>query len=103
MDERLASEQRGRFSPADLVSALTFDGQQSIGWPDAGELAPGRRADLVALRLDTVRTAGAQPQQALLVATASDVDTVLVDGRVVVEGGRHRLGDVAHLLTDALR
>ena len=98
MDERLASEQRGRFSPADLVSALTFDGQQSIGWPDAGELAPGRRADLVALRLDSPRTAGVDPAQAVLAASAADVDTVLVDGRVVVSGGHHLLGDVGQLL-----
>jgi len=103
MDERLATHTRGRFTPNDLAAALSFDGHRSLGWPDAGRIEVGARADLVALRLDTVRTAGAQPQQALLVATASDVDTVLVDGQVVVEGGRHRLGDVAHLLTDALR
>jgi len=98
MDERLASQQRGRFGPADLVSALTVDGQQSIGWPDAGELAPGRRADLVALRLDSPRTAGVDPAQAVLAASAADIDTVLVDGRVVVSGGHHRLGDVGQLL-----
>ena len=102
MDERLASQQRGRFSPAELVSALTVDGQRSIGWPDAGELTPGRRADLVALRLDSPRTAGADPAQAVLAASAADIDTVLVDGRVVVSGGHHRLGDVGQLLSDAI-
>jgi formiminoglutamate deiminase len=98
MDERLASQQRGRFSPAELVSALTVDGQRSIGWSDAGELTPGRRADLVALRLDSPRTAGADPAQAVLAASAADIDTVLVDGRIVVSGGHHRLGDVGQLL-----
>lgn len=102
MDERLASQQRGRFCPADLVSALTVDGQRSIGWPDAGELTPGRRADLVALRLDSPRTAGADPAEAVLAASAADIDTVLVDGRVVVSGGHHRLGDVGVLLSDAI-
>jgi formiminoglutamate deiminase len=97
---RLASLRRGRFSPAELVDALT--GHASLGWPDAGQLAPGQRADLVALRLDTVRTAGALPEQVVLVAGAADVDTVLVDGRLVVSGGRHVLGDVAGLLAEAI-
>jgi len=39
----------------------------------------------------------------VLAATASDVDTVVVDGRVVVTGGRHRLGDVGALLRDAIQ
>ena len=102
LDARLASLRRGRFSPAALVEALTRAGHASLGWPDAGQLAPGQRADLVALRLDTVRTVGALPEQLVLVAGAADVDTVLVDGRVVVSGGRHVLGDVAGLLAEAI-
>jgi formiminoglutamate deiminase len=102
LDDRLASLRRGRFSPAALVDALTLTGHASLGWPDAGQLAPGQRADLVALRLDTVRTAGALPEQLVLVAGAADVDTVLIDGRVVVSGGRHLLGDVAGLLAEAI-
>ncbi|MDQ1745349.1 MAG: hypothetical protein QOE23_3688, partial [Pseudonocardiales bacterium] len=97
-DARLASLRRGRFSPSELVDALT--GHASLGWPDAGSLAPGQRADLVALRMDTVRTAGALPGQLVLVAGAADVDTVLVAGRPVVSGGRHVLGDVAGLLAE---
>ncbi|HLY34644.1 MAG TPA: formimidoylglutamate deiminase [Jatrophihabitantaceae bacterium] len=103
MDERLATRTRGRFTPDELVEALTVAGHHSLGWPDAGRIEAGARADLVALRLDTVRTAGALPAQALLAASAADVDTVIVDGRVIVQDGRHHLGDVARLLTDALR
>jgi formiminoglutamate deiminase len=102
MDERLASLRRGRFSPAQLVGALTRAGQASLGWHDAGALAAGHRADLVAIRLDTVRTAGTLPGQAILAAGATDVDTVLVDGRPVVRAGRHVLGDVGGLLADAV-
>lgn len=101
MDERLASGRRGRFGPAELLAALTVDGHRSLGW-DAGELVPGRRADLVAVRLDSPRTAGTDPAQALLAATAADIDTVLVDGRAVVTGGRHHLGDVGALLGAAI-
>ncbi|MDT4908421.1 MAG: hypothetical protein QOI69_1662 [Pseudonocardiales bacterium] len=102
MDERLASLHRGRFGIDELVAALTADGQRSLGWTDAGRIEPGARADLTALRLDSPRTAGAQPEQAILAATASDVHTVIVDGRVVVDGGRHLLGDVGRLLTEAI-
>jgi cytosine/adenosine deaminase-related metal-dependent hydrolase len=56
----------------------------------------------VAVRLDSPRTAGSAPAQVLLAATAADVDTVLVDGRVVVEAGLHRLGDVGALLRAAI-
>jgi cytosine/adenosine deaminase-related metal-dependent hydrolase len=102
MDERLATGARGRFSPAELVEALTGAGHRALGWPDAGVIAPGARADLVAVRLDTVRTAGADPAQVVLAASAADVDTVLVDGVEVVTDGRHRLGDVGQLLAEAI-
>ncbi|HTW20596.1 MAG TPA: formimidoylglutamate deiminase [Mycobacteriales bacterium] len=100
MDERLASGERGRFTPAELLTAMT--GHAAVGWPEAGRLEVGAAADLVAVRLDTVRTAGCAPEQALLAATAADVDTVIVAGRPVVEGGAHRLGDVAALLAASI-
>jgi len=100
MHERLSSLRRGRLRPSDLQAALTA--HASIGWPEAGRLAAGARADLVAVRLDTPRTAGVDPAQVVLAATASDIDTVLVDGDVVVADGRHRLGDVGALLADAI-
>ena len=56
----------------------------------------------MAVRLDSPRTAGVDPAQILLAATAADVDTVVVDGRLVVSGGSHRLGDVGRLLGAAI-
>jgi formiminoglutamate deiminase len=100
MHERLASGRRGRFRPAELLAALTA--HAALGRPDAGRLASGAPADLVAIRTDTVRTAGCDPAQILFAATAADVDTVLVDGDPVVTGGRHRLGDVATQLEKAI-
>ena len=98
--ERLAALRRGVLSPADLARAGTA--HAALGWDGAGELAAGARADLVAVRLDSPRTAGADRSLARLAATAADVDTVLVDGTVVVSGGRHRLGDVGALLAGAV-
>jgi formiminoglutamate deiminase len=101
--ERLRTGRRGRFTPAELVAASTRHGHASLGWPEAGRIAAGSPADLVAVRLDSPRTAGVLPEQVLLAATASDVDTVVVGGRVVASGGRHvLLGDVGRLLADAI-
>jgi formiminoglutamate deiminase len=95
MHERLASRQRGRFTPGQLTDALTANGHRSLGWNDAGRIEVGARADLVAIRLDSVRTSGSEPGQILLSATASDVDTVIADGVVVVSGGRQVSLDVS--------
>jgi len=100
--ERLETGERGRFRPAELVEALTVAGHRALGWADAGRLAPGQRADLVAVRLDSPRTAGCALDQLVMAASAADVHTVVVDGRLVVSEGQHVLGDVGRLLTDAI-
>jgi formiminoglutamate deiminase len=100
MHERLATGERGRFTPAQLLAALT--NHAPLGTSDAGRLAVGAPADLVAVRLDTVRTAGVDPVQILFAATAADMDTVVVGGETVVSGGAHRLGDVGALLASAI-
>jgi formiminoglutamate deiminase len=100
MDERLGSLRRGRFRPDELLAAATR--HESLGWDDAGRLAVGARADLVAVRTDSRRTAGSAPEQIMLTASGGDVDTVVVDGVVVVTGGRHLLGDVGTLLQNAI-
>lgn len=98
--ERLSTNQRGRFTPSQLLAAATEHG--TIGWPDAGLIAPGKRADLVAVDLTSPRTAGSDPAQIIYSATASDVVTVIKDGEIVVSERRHRLGDVGHLLDQAI-
>jgi formiminoglutamate deiminase len=94
LDERLASGRRGRHRPADLLRAATLGGMRSLGW-DAGVLEPGRLADLVALRLDSLRLAGAGRGHLLaavvFAAAAADVTDLVVGGRQVVAGGRHLL------------
>ena len=100
MHERLQTGRRGCFTPAALLDAATR--HDALGWPDAGRLEPGARADLVAVRVDSVRTAGAAPDQIVFAAGAADVDTVVVDGRPVVRDGRHVLGDVGRLLRQAI-
>lgn len=100
--QRLATGIRGHLRPAELVEMATAAGQRSIGWDDAGRIAPGYRADLVAVTLDSPRTAGSTPAQAVMTAGAPDVYTVVCDGELVVDAGRHVLGDVGALLTRAV-
>jgi formiminoglutamate deiminase len=106
LDERLATERRGRHRPADLLAAATGSGMDALGW-DAGRLAPGRLADLVTVRLDSVRLAGARPADAgdhlVFAATAADVTSVVASGRQVVADGHHLLvDDVAAALARAI-
>ena len=81
-----------RWLDADTVWGLATSGTARVmGQPgDLGALAPGRKADLVLLRADSVFLRPlADPVKALVYAeTGASVDTVLVDGRVVVEQGR---------------
>jgi cytosine/adenosine deaminase-related metal-dependent hydrolase len=100
LDQRLATGRRGCFTPEQLIMMGTR--HDSLGWPDAGLLAVGSRADLVAVTTDSVRTAGGSPDQVIFAAAAADVRTVIIDGRVVVDDHRHRLGDVARMLDDAI-
>ena len=90
MDERLAQQSRGHWSAVELLAAGTTTGHASLGFPDAGEIRVGARADLVTLDTTTPRTAGtgADEQTAVFAATGADVVQVIVDGRVV-----HTRGD----------
>jgi cytosine/adenosine deaminase-related metal-dependent hydrolase len=100
LDERLATRRRGHFSPAELIAAASA--HAALGWPDAGRIEVGARADLVAVSLDSVRTAGADPAGIVFAATGADVTDVIVDGRHVVKGGRHTAFDVPAALREVL-
>ncbi|GAA4924744.1 formimidoylglutamate deiminase [Actinoplanes utahensis] len=100
MHERLATESRGHFPAAALIAAAAH--HAALGWDDAGGIAPGLRADLVAVSLDGVRTAGARPDQAIFAATGADVTHVISGGRRIVADGRHTLVDVPRELAKAL-
>jgi cytosine/adenosine deaminase-related metal-dependent hydrolase len=119
MYTRLASQERGHFTAETLGTALTWDGHASLGWPDAGEIAPGSLADLVTVALDSPRLAGvglgteppggggpdlAALTAVIFAATPTDVRNVVVGGRDVVVDGRHVLiDDVPGALASALR
>lgn len=106
LNTRLATHARGHFTAAELLRAATADGHASIGWPDAGLIAVGRRADLVAIDAGSVRTAGfdsdSAAETAIFAATSADITDVIIDGATVVMDRRHRMGDVAHALDSSI-
>ncbi|GAB3138766.1 formimidoylglutamate deiminase [Micromonospora sonneratiae] len=102
LDERLRTRQRGHFTAAELLVAATATGHAALGWTDAGRIAVGQRADLVTVRLDSVRTAGVPPVGVFFAAGAADVTDVVADGRPVVRDGRHVTIDVPAALRESI-
>jgi formiminoglutamate deiminase len=107
LDERLRDEHRGHFDTDELLTAATSAGHAALGWPEAGRIEAGAVADLVTVRLDTVRTAGFDPVEpaasVLFGACAADIQQVIVGGRPVVQNGRHLLiDDVPAALSSAV-
>jgi cytosine/adenosine deaminase-related metal-dependent hydrolase len=75
MDERLATQERGHWTAAELLAIGT----------DQGSIAVGAPADLVTIDTRSPRTAGtgADEHTAVYAATAADVTRVVVSGQVV--------------------
>jgi cytosine/adenosine deaminase-related metal-dependent hydrolase len=96
-----------RAMPAGTVFDLaTMGGARALGIADqVGTIEPGKRADLVVLRRDRAHVAplaGADPVAAVVYAHGGDdVDTVVVDGQVLVQGGRLLSGDEGAIRREA--
>lgn len=107
LDQRLASGTRGTHRVTELLAAATATGHRALAWPEAGRIAVGAPADLVAVDLRSPRTAGVFDENALAAvvyaATAADVTDVVVGGRHVVRDGRHCSVDVATELDVSIR
>lgn len=102
----LARAGGSHLSAEDVLAMQTRDGARAVGRADEfGSLEPGKRADLVIRREDVP---AAQPaadplRHCMFIARASSVDTVIVDGSVVVEHGRLRDVDAVDVLDAARR
>jgi formiminoglutamate deiminase len=106
LDERLVEGERGAHCAAALLEAATAGGQASIGWPEAGQIAPDALADLVTVGLDSVRLAGASAdhliESVVFAAEAPDVRHVIVGGAFIVRDGAHARLDVPAELASAI-
>ena len=74
----------------DVFNAATINGAKALGREDLGRLAPGAKADIVIVDMTALHLGLIDDPIKTLVYMASqrDIETVLVDGKIVVEGGR---------------
>ena len=87
-----------------LVQLGTIDGAVDLAISDkTGSLTPGKRADIILVRTtDPNITPVADPYEALVShAQPGNVDTVIVDGRILRQGGKFTALDHARVVKDA--
>jgi 5-methylthioadenosine/S-adenosylhomocysteine deaminase len=93
-----------RLKPRRLVELATIEGAGLLGLADkTGSLTPGKRADLIMIRTTDVNMAPVRdPYYAIVFqGQPSNVDTVVVDGRILARGGKLTAVDVAKTVREA--
>ena len=87
-----------------LVEIATIDGAKDLGFADiTGSLTPGKRADLILVRTNAPNMSPVgDPYDALVqLAQPSNVDTVVVDGRVLRRNGQFTTLDHDKVIREA--
>ncbi|OJY34804.1 MAG: cytosine deaminase [Rhizobiales bacterium 65-9] len=93
-----------RVKPRELVSLATIGGAKLMGLADKiGSLTPGKRADVILVRASDINLAPVKdPYHAMVFhGQPSNVDTVMVDGRILVRRGALAGVDVPKLIREA--
>jgi 5-methylthioadenosine/S-adenosylhomocysteine deaminase len=90
----------------DVFAAATLGGAKSLGRDDIGRLAPGMLADIVVIDLTGRNSLRYGPvrdpvKSVVECGIGDDVETVIVDGKTVMEHGRIAGVDFARLRADA--
>ncbi|MCC6194627.1 MAG: amidohydrolase family protein [Burkholderiales bacterium] len=88
----------------DVLDMLTLGGARAVGLADLlGSIEAGKRADIVVRRPDVAEMGpGVDPAHQLVsVGHGATADTVLVNGRIVLEAGEPTQADFDVILTDA--
>ena len=103
-------ECRNPVPDASVLRMAAANGASALGMlDDIGTLAPGKKADIVALKMSDRLCGDAQAGKSVLgklqhglvnAAERSDIDMVVVDGEIVMEDGRHRYVDPRALLEE---
>jgi 5-methylthioadenosine/S-adenosylhomocysteine deaminase len=89
-----------------MVELATIDGARDLGMADrTGSLTPGKRADLILVRTTDINMMPAgDPYDALVsLAQPSNVDTVVVDGRILRRNGRYTALDHPQVVAGAVK
>lgn len=88
----------------EVIAMATQNGATALGLGDVtGSIAVGKRADIILIRGNDINIAPIADIEASVVqsATPANVDTVLIDGRIVKRGGRLVAYDVDKIVRDA--
>src|SRR5207244_7927454 len=90
----------------EVFEAATLGGARSLGREDLGRLAPGALADIIVIDLSGRNSLRFGPvrdpiKSVVECGVGDDVDTVIVDGKVVMEGGAIPGVDFAKLRAQA--
>jgi cytosine/adenosine deaminase-related metal-dependent hydrolase len=107
---RQRSDTKFPLPPRRVLELATIEGATQLGIADrTGSLVPGKRADLILMRTTDANIAPVfdDPARAVVISGAvSNVDTVMVDGRILRAGGKFTSVDadaVAREATEAAR
>jgi len=102
MMNRLADENFTVGKPQDVFDAATLGGAASLGRDDLGRLGVGSKADIIVVDLLQMHYGSVRDPIASLVecGSGSDVETVFVDGELLVEQGRAVRFDQASMLRE---
>ncbi len=101
--ENAKGESEFKMSARRALELATIDGARSMGIDDkVGSLKPGKRADLVMVDTNTLSMAVMTDPAHLVLecTTPENVDTVVVDGRILKRGGKLAL-DVPKVVREA--
>lgn len=98
--------QRVQGNPAGLTAEealwiATRGGAEVLGRDDIGQLAPGKAADCIGVRLDTVGYAGGaihDPLAATVFCQPQDVALSVINGRVIIEEGQLLTAELPSLI-----
>jgi cytosine/adenosine deaminase-related metal-dependent hydrolase len=88
----------------EVIEMATLNGARALGLGDVtGSIAVGKRADIILIRGNDINIAPVADIEASVVqsATPANVDTVLIDGRMVKRGGKLVAYDVEKIVRDA--
>jgi 5-methylthioadenosine/S-adenosylhomocysteine deaminase len=70
----------------DVLACATTSGAAAIGSADSATIMPGARADLIIINTRSARLCPLYSQDLLVYAgSGSDVDTVITDGRIIMQ------------------
>jgi len=100
---KLIERDGAKVRTADLYNASTLGGAKALGRNDIGRLAPGAKADMIIVDLTNVDVGPVHDPILALVhyTTARDIETVIVDGQVLIDQHQAVNVDEERLMAEA--